>query len=67
MTDDITTLSPEFREAVLRVLETAKERGSHSFAPVDRDHDVYAYPRDDGQYAVGINGRNGNFFRQVMQ
>ena len=62
---DLTFLSEDHRTALLRVLERAKETKRARFDFLEGNCDAYAYPRADGQWALGINGPNGNIYRGV--
>lgn len=65
MKPDLASLSEEHRKAVLSVLKAAKETKRARFAFLPNDIDVFAYPKADGQWAFGINGKTGNIGRWI--
>jgi hypothetical protein len=65
MQPDLTSLSEDHRTALLRVLERAKETKRARFDFLPNDYDVFAYPRADGQWMFGINGKHGSLGRWV--
>jgi hypothetical protein len=67
MQPDLTSLSEEHRDAVLRVLEAARQTKRARFLFLEDDTDVFACPSGDGLWRIGVNGKFGHIWRGLVQ